>query len=95
MQLDNVGGTKGGHGGLLAVGGAIVVVKILSKLSFWFNLKLSHFMIMLITFAAGIGLMLRSLREIPNPPTDTTSKLSLQPTTSKLSLQPTTSKLSL
>ena len=60
--------TKRWAWGLLALGGAIVVVEILSKLSFWFNLKLSHFMIMLITFAAGLGLMLKSLKEIPTPP---------------------------
>ncbi len=53
---------------LFGIGGAIIVVEILSKLNFWFNLKLSHFMIMLISFAAGIGLMLRALREMPPEP---------------------------
>ncbi len=55
---------------LFGIGAAVIAVEILSKLNFWFNLKLSHFMIMLITFAAGIGLMLRALREMPAPSKD-------------------------
>jgi len=58
---------------LFGIAVAIIGVEILSKLQFFFNLKLSHFLIMLGGFAAGIGLMLRSLKAIgestpPTPP---------------------------
>ena len=61
--------------GLFGIGGAIIAIEILSKLNFWFNLKLSHFMIMLISFAAGIGLMLRALRAMPEPSGDELDRL--------------------
>lgn len=50
---------------LMSVGVAVIVVEILSRLRFFLDLKLSHFMIMLISFAAGLGLMLRALRSMP------------------------------
>lgn len=53
---------------LMSIGLAVIVIEILSRLRFFLDLKLSHFMIMLISFAAGLGLMLRSLRAIPNEP---------------------------
>jgi len=57
MQLENAGGTPGGLS--VFVGGAP-----LSAVSAWFflDLDLSHFMI---SFAAGLGLMLRALRSMP------------------------------
>lgn len=48
--------------GLFALGGFILAVEILSRLEFFINLKLSHLLIMMVSFAAGIGLILRSLR---------------------------------
>lgn len=50
------------------IGVAIIAIEVLSSLNFWFNLKLSHFLIMLISFSAGIGLVLRSLKRFE--PTD-------------------------
>lgn len=50
---------------LMSVGVAVIVIEILSRLRFFLDLKLSHFMIMLISFAAGLGLMLRALRSMP------------------------------
>ena len=51
---------------VFGLGLALIVIEILSKLRFFYDLKLSHFLLMLGGFAAGIGLTLRSLR--PNPP---------------------------
>lgn len=48
----------------------IVIAEVLSRLDFFFNLKLSHFLIMLISFGAGIGLILRSLRSLSGPDDD-------------------------
>ena len=48
-------------------GFAILVIEILSRLDFFFNLKLSHLLIMLVSFGAGIGLILRSLRSLSGP----------------------------
>ncbi len=53
---------------LMGVGLAVIVIEILSRLRFFLDLKLSHFMIMLISFAAGLGLMLRALRAMPADP---------------------------
>jgi len=53
---------------MLAIGIALIVIEILSKLQFFYDLKLSHLLLMLGGFAAGIGLTLRSLR--PDPPQD-------------------------
>jgi len=50
---------------LMGIGLAVIVVEILSRLRFFLDLKLSHLMIMLISFAAGLGLMLRALRSMP------------------------------
>lgn len=52
---------------LFAVGFAILVVEILSRLQFFLNLKLSHLLIMLVSFGAGIGMILRSLRSMSGP----------------------------
>ena len=57
-------------GWVLTGGGiAILGIEILSQLRFFFDLKLSHLLLMLGSFAAGIGLMMRSLK--PDPPQDT------------------------
>lgn len=45
-----------------AVGVVVLFVEILSRMQFFFNLKLSHLLIMLLSFAAGVGLILRSLQ---------------------------------
>ena len=45
------------------IGLAILIIEMLSRLRFLMNLKTSHLMIMLVTFAAGAGLMLRSYRD--------------------------------
>ena len=47
---------------LSAVGFLIIMIEVLSRLQFFFNLKLSHLLIMIVSFAAGIGLVLRSFR---------------------------------
>jgi hypothetical protein len=49
--------------GLLWVGLAIIVVEILSRLQFMFSMKTSHLMLILAMVAAGIGLLMRGLRE--------------------------------
>ena len=49
--------------GLMWTGLAILVIEILSRLHFMMNVKSSHLLIMLVTFAAGAGLMLRSYRD--------------------------------
>ena len=59
---------------LLALGVAIILIEIVSQLRFFYNLKLSHFLLMLGGFAAGIGLTLRSLQ--PNPPDERSDHLS-------------------
>lgn len=51
---------------LFGLGLALIIIEILSKLRFFYDLKLSHFLLMLGGFAAGIGLTLRSLK--PDPP---------------------------
>lgn len=50
---------------LLGIGLFIIIAEVLSRLEFFVNLKLSHLLIMLISFAAGLGLMLRSLKSQP------------------------------
>jgi hypothetical protein len=52
---------------VFGAGIGILFVEILSRLDFFFNLKLSHLLIMLISFGAGIGLILRSLRSLSGP----------------------------
>lgn len=49
--------------GLLWVGLAVIVVEILSRLQFMFSMKTSHLLLILAMTAAGLGLMLRGLRE--------------------------------
>lgn len=44
----------------------LLVVEVLSRLRFFVDLKLSHLLLMLGSFAAGCGLMLRSLRSMPS-----------------------------
>jgi|GEM_PF-1264568 len=48
---------------LLYVGVAIVAIEILSHLRFTMSMKTSHLMLILGTFAAGVGLMLKSYRD--------------------------------
>ncbi len=48
---------------LLWVGLALVMVEILSRIRFQFIMKTSHLILMLAMVAAGVGLMLRGLRD--------------------------------
>jgi hypothetical protein len=47
------------------VGLGIIAVEILSRMQFMFSMKTSHLILILALIAAGIGLMLRGLRETP------------------------------
>ncbi len=58
---------------LIGLGIVILGVEILSQLRFFFNLKLSHFLLMLVSFAAGLGLMARALKE--DPPEDSAKRV--------------------
>lgn len=49
--------------GLTWVGLAILVIEILSRIQFMMSVKTSHLLILLVTFAAGAGLILRSYRD--------------------------------
>lgn len=49
--------------GLLWVGLAIIMLEILSRIRFQFVMKTSHLVLILGMIAAGVGLMLRGLRE--------------------------------
>ena len=49
--------------GLLWAGLAVILVEILSRLQFMFNMKTSHLILILGMSAAGVGLMLRGLKE--------------------------------
>ena len=48
---------------LLWAGLGVIVVEILSRIRFFFDMKTSHFLILLVMIGGGIGLMLRGLRE--------------------------------
>ena len=48
-----------------AAGVGLIIVEVLSQLRFFFDQKLSHLLIMLVTVAAGLGLIVRSLKEMP------------------------------
>ncbi len=52
--------------GFLWLGLAVVIVEILSRLQFVFNMKTSHLILILAMSAAGVGLMLRGLKEDPH-----------------------------
>ncbi len=52
--------------GLTYVGIGIIVVEILSHLRFNLAMKTSSLMIMMVMFAAGVGMMLRSYRDYGN-----------------------------
>ncbi len=53
---------------LMWAGLGILVIEILSKLTFFFSLRVSHLIILLGVFAAGAGMMLRSYRSIDRVP---------------------------
>ena len=48
--------------GLLWIGFGIIVVEILSRLRFEFHMKTSHLILLIVVFAAGMGIMIRALR---------------------------------
>lgn len=49
--------------GLMWTGVGILAIEILSRIRFLFYMKTTHLLLMLIMFAAGVGLMLRSYAE--------------------------------
>lgn len=50
------------------LGLALVGIEVLSRIRFLLDLKLSHLLLMLVGFSAGIGMIFRALRN--NPPQD-------------------------
>ncbi len=54
-------------GVLLWLGIAILVIEILSRVRFAFDMKTSHLLLVLGMFGAGVGLMLRGLKTTPSP----------------------------
>jgi len=56
--------------GLMSLGIAILTIEILSRLRFFFNMKLAHLLLMIVLFGAGVGLMIRSFKDggRPNEP---------------------------
>ena len=46
---------------------AVIAVEILSRIRFLMNTKLTHLLGMMVLFAAGVGLILRSLRDHSQP----------------------------
>ena len=57
---------------LLYVGIAVIAIEVLSRMRFFMDGKLTHLLGMMVLFGAGVGLMLRSYRDIPA--TDATGK---------------------
>ena len=53
---------------LFYVGLAIIVVEILSRIRFQMGMPVSNLLLMLGMVAAGIGMMLRSFRDLSTPP---------------------------
>jgi len=52
---------------LFAIGLAVIVVEILSRIQFLMNIRTSNLLLMLGMVAAGIGMMLRSFRDFSAP----------------------------
>ena len=48
---------------LTCLGIAMLVIEILSRIQFFYQMKTTHLLGMIILFAAGVGLMLRSYRD--------------------------------
>ncbi|MEM0896780.1 MAG: hypothetical protein AAGJ79_07820 [Verrucomicrobiota bacterium] len=48
------------------LGLAVIAIEIFSRIRFLLDMKVSHLLIMVVTFAAGTGLMLQSYREDRN-----------------------------
>mgnify|MGYP006270654401 CR=1 FL=1 len=53
---------------LFYVGLAIIVIEILSRIRFQMGMPVSNLLLMLGMIAAGIGMMLRSFRDVSTPP---------------------------
>lgn len=51
---------------LLVAGILVLIVEIMSQLRFYMNVKLSHFLLIIGTMAAGVGLILRSFVDMPD-----------------------------
>ena len=51
---------------LTGLGVAFIAVEIVSRIHFFFNTKLTHFLGMLVLFAAGAALMLKSSHKMGN-----------------------------
>jgi uncharacterized protein len=54
---------------LMWSGLGILVIEILSRVSFVFNFKASYLLLLIVLFAAGAGMMLRSYRQLDAPDT--------------------------
>ena len=50
--------------GLTVLGIAIVVIEVLSRIRFSFDMKLSYLLLLIVLFGAGVGLMLHSLKAV-------------------------------
>jgi hypothetical protein len=59
---------------LMNIGLAIIVIEVLSRVRFLMNTKLSHLLGMLVLFAAGVGLMLRSYKAQGSSHSDSDTK---------------------
>ena len=60
---------------LLYFGVAVIAVEILSRIRFFMNTKLTHLLGMMVLFAAGVGLILRSLRDAAHDAESTQAQL--------------------
>jgi hypothetical protein len=49
---------------LLYIGIAVIAIEILSRIRFFLTMKTTHLLGMMVLFAAGIGLMIRSYRQM-------------------------------
>ena len=48
---------------LTMLGLGVIVFEVISRIRFFMNLKLTHFLFMVVLLAAGVGLMFRSFRD--------------------------------
>lgn len=49
---------------LMWIGVGIISIEILSRITFLFNFRLSYMLLLIVLFAAGTGLMLRSYKDV-------------------------------
>ncbi|MDH3583854.1 MAG: hypothetical protein OER86_06530 [Phycisphaerae bacterium] len=53
---------------MMYLGIAVIAIEILSRIHFYINTKLTHLLGMMVLFASGIGLIMRSYRRAPRMP---------------------------